>query len=195
MVNERMVLCVVMWSICSRVCSLGVFEHWYRRVVRRGRGIVGIDVQVEASTERSTILEAVGQIIHTYSRGFRSSCPLRRRLSRHPTTHRSATRTRTARQTVSNDGKSWCRLTHVEEGRSAVGEGLVIRKRLASLNGSTCKRESVLSRRELPSCPEPVDHLEGGELTAKIKEGNRGVRLTAWWRKNIGSFGVHLGPA
>lgn len=54
----------------------------------------------------------------------------------------------------------WVGWTYVKEGKSTVGEGLVHRECPASLNRSSCKRESVLCRHELPSCPESVDHLE-----------------------------------
>ena len=48
----------------------------------------------------------------------------------------------------------------MEEGGSTIGIALVVFKRVASLDRSSSKRESILWRRELPLCPEPVDHLE-----------------------------------
>lgn len=48
----------------------------------------------------------------------------------------------------------------MEEGGSTIGIALVVFKRVASLYRSSSKRESILGRRELPLCPEPVDHLE-----------------------------------
>ena len=48
----------------------------------------------------------------------------------------------------------------MEEGGSTIGIALVVFKRVASLDRSSSKRESILWRRELPLCPELVDHLE-----------------------------------
>ena len=55
-----------------------------------------------------------------------------------------------------NTGVGW---TYVKKGGSTVREGLVNRERLTSLNRPACKRKGVLWCRELPFCPEPVDHL------------------------------------
>ena len=60
----------------------------------------------------------------------------------------------------------------MEEGRSAVGEGLVDRVRLANRNRSSCKRKGVLWCHELPLCPKSVNHLNDEGVNHEYERGH-----------------------
>ena len=69
---------------------------------------------------------------------------------------------------IKSTGATW---TYVEEGGCTGGEFLVVCIRVASLDRSSCKRESVPWRRELPLCPEPVNHLERERVNRQDQAG------------------------